>query len=123
VGKLVATDLLDYSSVYLVDIKVNADGTIRVDLRYTNNTSSSQEFGCSEDTPDEGKLATDDSSVTSTATACTDDPGFTKNVPADGSLSSYDTFPQAPGGSGAWTYSISSIEYSGSVSGITIPTQ
>lgn len=123
VNQLVATDLLDYSSVYLVDVKVNSDGSVQVDLRYTNNTSTSQPFGCTYDTPDEGKLATDDSSVKSTATACTDDPGFTKDVPAGGSLASYDTFDHAPTGSGPWTYSISSFEYSGSVSGINIPTQ
>jgi len=123
VNQLVATDLLGYSSVYLVDIKVDSDGSVRADLRYTNNTDSSQEFGCTEDTPDEGKLATDDASVTSKATACTDDPSFSKDVPAGGWLASYDTFAHAPAGSGPWTYTISSIEYSGSVSGITIPTQ
>lgn len=123
VNQLVATDLLDYSSVYLVDVKVNADGSVTADLRYTNNTSTTQPFGCTYDTPDEGKLATDDSSVKSTATACTDDPSFTKNVPPGGSLASYDTFDHAPAGSGPWTYTINSLEYNGSVSGISIPTQ
>ncbi|WP_157436590.1 serine/threonine-protein kinase [Actinospica robiniae] len=123
VNRLVATDLLDYSSVYLVDVKVNSDGSVQADLRYTNNTSTTQPFGCTYDTPDEGKLATDDASVKSSATACTDDPSFTKNVPAGGSLASYDTFDHAPAGSGTWTYTISSFEYNGSISGIDVPTQ
>jgi serine/threonine protein kinase len=123
VDKLVATDSLGLSSVYLVDIRVNQDGSIQADLRYTNDTSTSQEFGCTQDTPDEGALAIGEASVASTSTACTENPDFTKNVPAGGTLASYDKFPSAPPGSGAWTYSISSFEYSGSVSGISIPTQ
>jgi hypothetical protein len=123
VNQLVDTDVVGYGSVYLVDIKVNADGSVRADLRYTNDTSTTQEFGCLYDSADEGELATDDASVHSSATACSDDPGFRKDVPAGGSLASYETFPHAPAGSGAWTYSIDSIEFNGSVSGITVPTR
>lgn len=123
VNKKITTDALGLSSVYLVDIQIRADGTVRADLRYTNDTDSAQEFGCTDDTADEGSLAIGDDSVSSTATACTDDPGFDQSVAAHGHVAGYDTFSSAPSGSGPWTFRLSSFEYSGSVSGISIPTQ
>ncbi|MBR7833671.1 serine/threonine protein kinase [Actinospica durhamensis] len=123
-NKLISTDTFGYSSVYLVDITVNGDGSVQADLRYTNNTGSDQQFTCYADTKDEAQLVIGgESSVYSTATACTDDPSYTKDVPPGGSITGYDKFPSAPAGSGSWTYSLSTIEYSGSVTGIDIPTQ
>ena len=122
--KLISTDTFGYSSVYLVDITVNGDGTIQADLRYTNNTSSDQQFICYDDTKDEAQLVIGNgASVYSTATACTEDPSYTKEMPPGSSMTGYDKFPSAPAGSGSWTYSLSTIEYSGSVTGIDIPTQ
>ena len=124
VNKLVSTDALGYSSVYLVDITVNGDGSVQADLRYTNNTDSEQEFTCTYDTKDEGTLAIGDGdSVVSSATACSDDPNLDKDVAPGSSIPGYAKFPSAPAGSGPWTFSLSAFEYSGSVSGISIPTQ
>jgi serine/threonine protein kinase len=111
------------NTVTLDSITVASNGDVSVKTT-TTDESQAGEWTCAYETADEDSLSIDSSATdTSTGNTCTEDPDKTWDMNVGDQVSSFAYFSQAPVGSGDWTFSLDTIEFQGSVSGISIPTQ
>ena len=126
VNQHLATDY-NGDTVVLTSITVADDGSVSAQLTYTSAVSGS--WTCAAATPGQGQLSVGSGPIdSSTGSTCTEDPTRTMWVDAGGSFVLSQFFSGPPSGSGPWTFAFNSAntsgvtEFSGTVSGIQIPT-
>jgi eukaryotic-like serine/threonine-protein kinase len=120
VNQVAATD--DFGDTVTLDsLTVDSDGDVTAKVTYTDEEAG--EWTCAYETADEASLSIDsDATDASTGNSCTQDPSKTWYMTEGQQISSLMYFSQAPVGSGSWTFTIDTLEFQGSVSGISIPT-
>ena len=120
VNQVAATDEFG-DTVTLDSLTVAGDGDVTAKVTYTDEDPG--EWTCAYETADEASLAINsDATDASTGNSCTQDPSKTWYMTEGQQISSLMYFSQAPVGSGDWTFNIDTLEFQGSVSGISIPT-
>jgi serine/threonine protein kinase len=121
VNQQVASDEFG-DTVTLDSITVASDGNVSARVTYTDEYAG--EWTCAYETADEASLAIEANEADSSdGNSCTQDPSRTWYMTVGQQVSSLMYFSQAPVGSGDWTFSLDTIEFQGSVSGISIPTR
>ena len=120
VNQVAATD--DFGDTVTLDsLTVDGDGDVTAKITYTDEEAG--EWTCAYETADEASLSIDsDAADASTGNSCTQDPSKTWYMTEGQQISSLMYFSKAPVGSGDWTFTIDTLEFQGSVSGISIPT-
>ena len=120
-NKQLAVDLLGNTAT-LQSIVVNGDGTVEVKISYTAAVPG--EWTCALAVPGEATLTTANGTAdASTASDCTRDPAKTWTMTVGQSMVATQYFAHAPDGDGPWTLTLAQREFTGSVSGISIPTK
>ena len=120
-NKRLAVDLLGNTAT-LQSVIVNGDGTVEAKISYTAAVPG--EWTCALAVPGEATLTTANGTAdASTASDCTRDPAKTWTMTVGQSMVATQYFAHAPDGDGPWTLTLAQREFTGSVSGISIPTK
>jgi len=118
-NKRLAVDLLGNVAT-LQSVVVNEDDTVEAKISFTAAVPG--EWTCAMSSPGEATFSTATGTAdASTSSDCTRNPTKTWNMTAGQSMVATQYFAHAPDGDGSWTMTLAQQEFTGSVSGISIP--